>query len=418
MFGSSRRLSLQERSQTSLGVKLIPPDEYENMDVDEICLAIGEKMHFIRPLPSDDPDNEACKTFVGAYYRHVLTKPFLLLTGEPGQGKSSFAKEIASMVVSKGGKTADGYFYAMSNQQFLTMDMLYGCMDESDQYSPGPLGEMIQDARTWKDSIFVFIIDQYNRGSDLVLSLSKVWDSKLEGAGPNERSEKYKYRRVSNRIETEEELPSNIKFIFTGNHEKGDDAGEERKEDSALELNRLAGAEVSFPDGKEYSFEKNAYPGNVIIKNMKNRLNLSGHKGYAYSTDEIEDIVAKVEEDFAGCNKGQGLMPGKIVSLVYDELDSRIKNCGASSGMPPLPTSHVSLPKPISVGLTSTDQKPAIVDVIYYQFFHAYPHMWKKFTLDYEKYIKEIFKEYLSWGRMVKLQGARARKQRKRKDPK
>lgn len=317
----------------SLGDKFEPPDEYKNMNIEDIYLEIGERMHFIQSLSEDDPYKEVCKTFVGAYYRHLVTKSFLLLPGKPGVGKSSFAKEIASMIVSKGGTGAEGYFYLMSNQQLLTVDRLYGYSMGS-QYFPGPLGEMIKDANEKPQSTFVLIVDEYNRGSDPVLLFAKVWDAKLDRAGPNERAGRCKYRRVSKPNEAGQTLPVNIKFIFTGNRQEDGCAGEVIEEDSALRLNRFAGSEVAFPDQTgPFSFEKNGYPGNVIVENMTNRLISVGYKGYAYSETEIKEIIKKVEQGSADCDQGEKLMPGKIVSLVYEELDAKILIRAAAGGL-------------------------------------------------------------------------------------
>lgn len=309
----------------SLGEKWEGVDEYKDMTIEDMYLAVGEKLHFIKSQSGDDANREACKTFVGAYYRHLVTKSFLLLPGKAGLGKSTFAKEIASMVISKGG--AEGYFYHMNNQELLTVDRLYGYSMGS-QYVPGPLGQMIKDANDKPNSKFVLIFDEYNRGSDPVLLFAKVWDAKLRRSGPNERAQRYKYRRISAPGGADQGLPLNIKFIFAGNRQEDGCAGEVIEEDSALRLNRFAGSEVSFADvrtiaGEEYSLQKNGYPGKVMVENMIETITTTGYKGCTYSKCEIEDIIRK-EQRSASCNEGEELMPGKIVDLVYNELDARI----------------------------------------------------------------------------------------------
>ncbi len=83
--------------------------------------------------------------------------------------------------------------------------------------------------------------------------------------------------------------------------------------------------------------------------------------------------------------------------------------------VPPLPTSHVKLPKAITIGHSVAGQKPTIVEVIYFQFFRSHPDMWVKFNTDYDTYCKEIFSAYLTWGKMVKEQGERAKEERKKR---
>eukprot|EP00889_Picochlorum_renovo_P005455 jgi/Picre1/32485/NNA_007831.t1 len=115
---------------------------------DEKYNFIGKKLFYLR---EDDSDEQKlrCRTFLKAYFDHLVNNRIMLVEGRAGSEQRLFR-------------------YMHNGQEYL-----------------GPLSKMIRDARAHPESRYVFILHEWNRVSDFMSLLGNFFEEELRAYGPD-----------------------------------------------------------------------------------------------------------------------------------------------------------------------------------------------------------------------------------------
>ncbi|KAI8114625.1 hypothetical protein M9434_002745 [Picochlorum sp. BPE23] len=295
---------------------------------------IGEKLFYLR---EDDSDEQKlrCRTFLKAYFDHLVNNRIMLVEGRAGSGKTTLVEQIAMMYISEANNSNSGYLIVTNGCNTLTEQRLFRYMHNGQEYL-GPVSTIIRDACAHPDSRYVFILHEWNRVSDFMSLLGNFFEEELRAYGPDSWQEMADNRDDwgphilqgnVGQATTPDDLyfiPSNFRIILTGNPCRDDFMSEtaDFMVDPALRGNRLVGARVVL-DESIFSLElPNRYPYDYIEPNLRSSLSL---RYTGASIDElIWDIMRRwriqwYDNDLPRQTERRRpirIMPGKLVSEV------------------------------------------------------------------------------------------------------
>ena len=299
---------------------------------DEKFEFIGEKLFYLRENDSDE-QKVKCRTFLKAYFDHLVNNRIMLVEGRAGSGKTTLVEQIAMMFISEANNHNNGYLIVTNGCNTLTEQRLFRYMHNGQEYL-GPLSKMIQDAREHLESRYVFILHEWNRVSDFMSLLGNFFEEELRAYGPDSWQEMEDNRddwephtfqgNVGQATASDDlySIPSNFRIILTGNPCRDDFMGEtaDFMVDPALNANRLVGAHVTL-EASIYSLEDNGkYPCDSIERNLRLKL-LEGHTE-AIIDSLLDDIKKKFNQNanldplIRNRILRRGIMPGKLVAVV------------------------------------------------------------------------------------------------------
>jgi hypothetical protein len=223
------------------------------MQLDEKYRVVSRKLFY---LHHDERNFGSCKEHFQKYYGKLEKKRVLILKGEAGAGKSTFAEELSLIFVSQA-RQSGGYTIVTNGSNTLTEQRLFGYDIGGGSPVSGPLGLMFWHAKKHPQMHFCFILHEWNRVLDFMSLFGNLFEAQLRACGPNSWDPSdIEDNWVSEPCEPSEEsqilmgsgIPDNVAFIFTGNDKSGNyaDFVTDLLQDPALSQNRLVGLDMEY----------------------------------------------------------------------------------------------------------------------------------------------------------------------------
>lgn len=187
------------------------------------------------------------------------------------------------------------------------------------------------------------------------------------------------------------------------------------KEESKSKINKLKQEMCGFPAEHIAYFDMKSVCDSLEAEVLacKTYDPLDGYKDYMINNKHLNEIDwdrVKVGDKMLECYCSilqDGLDPPAGMLQSARKAHNTLKDCCTILGdgpraIPPLPTTHVKLPKPVRL-----NDKQSI-DTLFFPFFKWAPDMWNKYVMDYDLHKQEILKTYIEWANMLRIESKKA----------